>query len=383
MNGLRRLALPALAAALLAAAPVGGAAAVRPPAPDTLTLRLVDIGRGYAFGEYPGCGVIAGEGATQALTQIYVEHRHTGCSSEFTELWAPADAGSRPRSITSAAYRFRDTAGPTAELQHARDVIAYVTGLRQASLTPLPTPALGDEAVAFETDDALVLGHPHQPGAVVLWRSDRVLALVLAADLHADVVAEATRLASVQQQRIEHPTPLAPADNDDVEVRLDDPGLDLKVPWLGRHLRPGGRLPALTLMLAGGAPSELGDVRLEYGPVSLYIWRRPRWRRFAKVPFVRLGWHERCVRATRIPVKGGVAVIYAGHERRQARCGRPPDRFFAHVFLRDVMVSVNPMICIRCREWDGSYDHDPYDSMAGMRAVVRALRLREPRALTP
>jgi len=215
-----------------------------------------------------------------------------------------------------------------------------------------------------------------------------VLALVMAASFHADVVAEATRLANVQQQRIEHPTPLVPTDNDDTAVLLDDPGLETPVLWLGRDFRPSGRLPALTLALADTdeTPPELGDLRLEYagskqspGAVSLYVWRRSRWRNSSRNPFVRLGWHERCVRSTRVPVRGGVAIIYAGHEQRQARCVRPADRFLAHVFLRDVMVSVNPMACIRCRRL-GFSDDGSYDSMAGMRTIVRGLRLREQRA---
>jgi hypothetical protein len=379
--------LAALASLLL---PAPRAGAVTPPVPETLTLRLVDLGPGYTLGDLPGCGVVAGEGAAPALTQLYLKHRHRECNSTFLERWTPPGSGPRPRSILSAAFRFGDVAGPSAEL-NVRDVIAYVVGLQPTSLVPGPAPAIGDESVAFKTGVAPVPGEPDQPGAVVAWRSGRMLALVMAAGRHADVVAEATRLANVQQQRIERPTPLLATDNDDIEVLLDDPGLETPVLWLGRVLRPGGRLPAPTLALAetDETPSEIGDLRLEYerakppfAGVSLYVWQRSRWRRFSKDPFARLGWHERCVRSTRVPVKGGVAVIYAGHEQRQARCGRPPDRFLAHVFLRDVMVSVNPVICIRCRRL-GISDDSSYDSMEGMRAIVHALQVRNPRSTPP
>jgi len=364
-------------------------AAPTAPYAQRLTLRLSDVGPGYVLPDDFGCGsVLAGEGMPWAVTRIYLRHRHLGCTADLMEAWAPADTAPRPDAITSAAWVFKDAVGPDLLLQHARDVIAYATVLPGA-LTPLPPPAIGDEAVAFQTRATPIRGTTHPSGAVVVWRSGRVLALVSAADTDAGVVAEATRLANIQQQRIEHPTPLLPTDNDDVEVLLDDPHLDIPVLWLGRDFRPGGRLPALTLALADvdETPSVLGDLRLEYGRakppfagVSLYVWRRLRWRNAAKTSFARLGWHEPCVRRTRVPVKGGVAVIYAGHERRQARCGRPPDRFFAHVFLRDLMVSVNPIICTRCRRLGNSYD-DPYDSMAGMRAVLRALRFRPPRPL--
>lgn len=359
------------ASLLLAGAPAGAAPASLTP-PETLTLRLSDLGPGYVIGDR-GCGsAIAGEGATQTLTAIYLDHRHLGCTTELMELWAPPGTPPRPSSVETAAYRFRDATGPALVIQHARDAIAYVTGVDPGSLMPLPAPAVGDEAVAFRTDDAFVPGRSRTRGAVVLWRSGRVLALALAADPRADVAAAATQLATLQQQRIANPTPLRRIDTYDAEVPLDDPRLRLTVPWLGRDFRPGRGLPPLKLVRSSEAPAVLGDLRLEYGGVDIYIWDRARWRRASDDPFVRLGWGERCVKRTTLPVDGGVAVIDAGHVRRQRRCGAPPDRFFAHVFLRDVVVSVNPIGCYRCRAEGG-----PYDSMAGMRAIVRALRPRE------
>jgi hypothetical protein len=387
MSHARRLLVLTFATVALVASVPASATIPAAPYAQRLTLRLSDLGPGYVWPDGFCYGsVLAGEGMPWAVTRIYLRHRHLGCTAELMEAWAPAGTAPRPDAITSAAWVFRDAVGPDLLLQHARDVIAYATTDLWA-LTPLTPPAIGDEAVAFQGRATTVRASTHPSGAVVVWRSGRVLALVSAAGADTNVVAEATRLANVQQQRIEHPTPLLPTDNDDVEVRLDDPDLDTPVLWLGHDFLPGDRLPALTLALADvdDTPSVLGDLRLEYGRakppfvgVSLYVWRRSRWRNAAKTSFARLGWHERCVRSTRIPVEGGIAVIYAGHERRQARCGRRPDRFFAHVFLRDVMVSVDPIICTRCRKWGGSYE-DPYDSMAGMRAVVRGLHLREPR----
>ena len=64
----------ALAVALLVAAPSAGAQFD----PADLTLRLPDLGPGYVHGNDSGGLVIAGEGAAPALTQIYLDHRHTG-----------------------------------------------------------------------------------------------------------------------------------------------------------------------------------------------------------------------------------------------------------------------------------------------------------------
>lgn len=376
----RRLA--AITAVAAACALTFAAPAVAAPArPGDLTLRLADVGRGYVIGDDPGLTLaIAGEGATRALTEIYLQHPHAGSVAELTELWAPPGSARRPDHVSSAAFVFDDAAGPAAEMQHARDVAAYVFGVLPGSMTPLPAPSpLGDETLAFATSEASVLGKPRRDGVVVLWRSDKVMALLHVASLRGEIDTQvAAQLAALQQQRIATPTPLAPDDNDDLEVLLDDPRLDLAVPWLGRDFDPRGRLPSLALYLAEGAPPELGRIRLEYGTqpfsadIALYIWPRSAWRRNARTRFGRLVWHERCVRTTRVPIAGGVAVLYAGYVHRPVRCGRrAPDRFLAHVFLRDVVVSVNPMIGWTGRGWGGRYD-----SAAGMRTVVRALRLR-------
>jgi hypothetical protein len=316
----RRLLLP-LAACALAPTTTAARAVATPVDPAPLLLRLPDLGPGYVREGDPGGLVLAGEGAAPALTQIYLDHRHTGYADDFVELWAPSDGGSRADSVTSAAFRFRDTAGPMEELQHAPDVIAYVTGLSKASLQPLVTPAIGDESIAFRTDDALVSGHPRRPGAVVLWRSGQILALLLTADPSADVAAEATRLASVQQQRIATPTPLTPADTDDIEVPLDNPKLGIDVHWLGRRFQPPGPLPGLVLTDAQG-PLGRGEgpgerVFIDYGTrpwgsdVRLSLWRPRAWRRNAHTRFGRIVWGERSVRTEKLSVPGGRAIIYA------------------------------------------------------------------------
>ena len=374
MNRRLGIVVLALAVALLAATPADAA-----PFAARLTLRLPDVGPGYLMGDDPGCGVIAGEGATWELTRIYLDHPHLGCDTELMEMWAPIGSPPRPGAITSAAYLFRDTTGPALELQQARDVVAYVAGVTRDSLTPLAAPAIGDEAVAFHTDDALVLGRAHRPGAIVLWRSGRVLALVLAADLRADVTTAATQLAAVQQQRIASPTPLPPEENDDAEVPLDDPGLNLDVHWIGPALKPRG-LPRLLLRESAVAGDNGAAATLRYGTrpyvsdVQLDLWRRADWRRLVRTRYGRLVWHERCAKATTVPVTVGTAVIYAGYEQPQKHCGdTPPDRFLAHIVYEDVVVAVNAVQCFRCRDAAG-----PYDSHAGMRAVVRALRPRTP-----
>jgi hypothetical protein len=69
-------------------------------------------------------------------------------------------------------------------------------------------------------------------------------------------------------------------------------------------------------------------------------------------------------------------VIYAGYADPPKRCrARAPDRYLAHVFLDGLVVSVNVPICFLCVD-DDPDNPDPYDTLAGMRTVVKGLRPR-------
>ena len=68
-------------------------------------------------------------------------------------------------------------------------------------------------------------------------------------------------------------------------------------------------------------------------------------------------------------------MIYGGYSDPPSRCReRAPDRYFAHVFLDGVVVTVNVPFCF-CRDLNRPRD-DPYDTGAGMKAVAEGLRLR-------
>lgn len=366
-----------LAVALCAALASTATAA---PHPERMTLRLSDLDPGYQLSNDSGCGfALAGEGYPRSLTRLYLRYPHTGCETDLRDSWTPG-VTPRPPRISSTAFVFLDPAGPAAELERPRRVVSAVTGLPEEWLAPaeMPTP-LGDESFAFRTNAAAKdVGEP----MVFAWRSGRVLAVLRVDTIAGEPFQQTTfELAAVQQRHIVAPTPLGRSDRNDVEVPLDDPQLGIAAMWLGRRFQPSGDLPRLTLASAGGAPDPLGTIALFYGSrpldwdLQLYHWHRTAWSRHARTRFGRLIWHERCVRSTRIPVEGGTAVIHAGYVHPPARCRHAhPDRFLAHVYLDDVVVSVNPAIGWTNREWGG-----PYDSLAGMRAVVRALRPRPQR----
>jgi hypothetical protein len=147
---------------------------------------------------------------------------------------------------------------------------------------------------------------------------------------------------------------------------------------LRRHRHRGCASQFERLWVAPGGPGWVADI--DYGGpglgVKLGLWRPPAFARFRRSRLGRLVRTQRCVRRSRLDVPGGRAVIYAGHARPSRRCGeRPRDRYLAHVFLEDVVVTVNVPFCF-CPIL-GS-ERASYDTLRGMRAIVRNLEQRPP-----
>ena len=379
---------PLALAVIVAAAILPAAAGQAAGGPRDLTLRLSDLAPGYLVGDDSGCGLgLTGEGAPRELLRLE-RHRHRGCIMEFERLWAPPGEASGPPLVESAAFRFSGEAGAVAGFASARALVAHVLGVRRGSLGPLSVSAsIGDAVAAFRTNDALVEGRPHQPGVAVLWRAGRVLSLVFAGG-RGGVEGEqaAIRLALLQHARIRSPTSLRPRDNDDREVPLDNPRLGIEIHWLGRRFQPAGRLPALVLadsfgpLGRGDGPGWLAELDYEArgrgAGVKLGLWTPSAFARFERSRLGRLVRAHHCARSEQLELPAGRAVIYAGYSDPPKRCrARAPDRYLAHVFLDGLVVSVNVPICFLCVD-DDPDNPDPYDTLAGMRTVVKGLRPR-------
>jgi hypothetical protein len=242
-----------------------------------------------------------------------------------------------------------------------------------------PAPEIGDQAVLMRSDKA-ILGIPFS-AAVVAWRSGSVLGIVAAASLtRGDANARAAvRLATLQQARIATPTPLRPPVNDDRLVPLDDPTLGVPVMWLGERLPAHGRFPALDLRASdevfafGGRPQ----------PLALLLYRTQRIPEAANVEL----WQPRdlrrdlrrpprpyqCRRRFDVDVPGARAWIEATYPRRPRRasgsCPHRGARIKAVALFDDVGVTIDASRCCRSIA-------DPYDSRAGLRTLLRALRPR-------
>jgi hypothetical protein len=384
-------ALAVLLIGLLTAAGADAAGGAQRPGADprNLILRLADLGQGYGIGDDSSCGLpLSDEGAPRSLARLERRYRQRSCGNEFERLWVAPGAAAGPPGVESSAFLFQRELGARKAFKLRRSLVAFSLGLRRSSLKRIGlSKPTGNAADAYETHDALVDGLPGRPGVVIFWRTGRLISLVFVAGRAATTgQQEALRLAQIQESRIERPTALQPGENDDLEVPLDNPGLGVEAQWLGRHFRPGGGLAPLVLRdsVAPIGPHEGPGwhAELDYASrsatgVMLGLWKPRAWARFRRTRLGRLVWHQRCARADRFGVEGGRAVIYSGYSRRQKHCGRRrPDRLLAHVYLRGLVVSVNIPICFACVKPERR--PDPYNSRAGLRAVVRGLHPRPP-----
>jgi hypothetical protein len=387
-----RLSLVALVVLVTAAALWSGVAAGLPRAasgPEALTLRLSDLGPGYLVGDDSGCSLsLGGEGAPGVLVGLGRRYRHRGCLIQFERLWVPPAEPPGPALVESAAIEFGREAGAVAGFEAARAVIAYTTGVPRDSLERRPvTVTFGDSGAVLHTNDALVEGRTGRPGVALLWRTGRVLSFVfVGGEAGAAGEVRALGLARVQQARIEVPTPLLPEENDDRAVPLDNPQLGVPVYWLGPRLQPQGRLPTLVLEDSFGpldrrsGPGWRADIDYRAGDpgagVKLGLWWPRAFARFSRTRLGRLVRTQRCARAERLELAAGRAVIYGGYATPPKRCGRrPPDRYLAHTFLDDVVITINIPSCFLCVEPEPGR-RDPYDTFAGMKTVIKALEPR-------
>lgn len=364
----------ALALALLVA---GAASAGAEFAPRDLTLRLTDFPPGYAV-LVPTC-------SDQAPIADLAPGTGHACEMDFWHVWTASGTGSDPAMVISTVLVLPSAERAATALADPLDVASLALPEFEQPRIVSPAPAIGDEAVLLRGADG---------SAAVLWRSGPVLAGLLAdAALirHRTIDVQTTlNLATLQQARIAAPTALQPGDNEGGAVPLDDPGLDLPIWWLGRELPGRGALPELRFV--GSIPGNLfGDVE-DAGPILFYGRRHSRAQvtlalvrpRFMHRPAVRRDLrrmrHSRCYPLRRLTLRGGRATIF----QRSPRCRKLDERktpnalddTTAVVTLPGVVAIVAADDCVSC--------HGPvsrYESIAGMRRIVRALRLREPRAV--
>ena len=375
---------PLIAAVTLAVLVTGGAAgsaATQAADPAPLTLRLTDLPKGWAVGDDTGCGPMGIEGATPEVTALVRELHPQVCVREFNKLWGTA----KPFYVQSLAMTFEGD-GADRALAATPGLLAYF-GLQGASPSAT-TVAIGDRSRVFVQPKGYPPGPQPSPETAVAWRSGQIYSFVVAsARTQAAATTAAVGYARAQQARIAVPTPVSDADFEDLEVGLDKPGLEVPVWWLGRTWDPPGALPPVTLHQAALASRHLlpgQSVDLTYGSdrtvrasggAWIFLWTPASWKRWTKLRVGQTGWKSPCARSTTFHVAAGRAVIWSGYwntPKTRPCPQRAPDITFAHVYGKNVVVTVNIPI--------GTVSEPPrrtaYDSVQTLKSVVRALRLR-------
>ncbi len=217
-------------------------------------------------------------------------------------------------------------------------------------------------------------------GTALFWRQGRLIAGVASHGMKPPENDQAAvRLAQIQQSRIEAPSPYTEAERDDREVPLDDPGLEVPVYWTGNPFRPGHGLPATKLKEAfkieGPLEGPTGQkLNVYYDDFSLGTWSRQSWKRYKRDNVGMRNLRARCTRTTAVELEQGHAIVYAGYGRGRIRTcpDSPPSRYWAVAHIGRTVVGVNFINCTRCFE----LSFGPYNSLAGMKAILRSLTLR-------
>lgn len=241
-----------------------------------------------------------------------------------------------------------------------------------------PPETIGTATRLFHWKGAPRVFHSGPQASFVAWRSGTVLAATYAtAGSFATSDRIALDLARRQQAHIENRTPYTEAERDASEVGLNDPALKFPVYWLGHAFHPHHGLPAAHLEGGGGVSPRIAfrgqKLLLQYsGNLTLSSWSKAGWRHLlAKAPPRAL--LRRCTNPTQVTLANGHATIFAGYRKVAKPCpkGRP-SRYFAVASIDGTVTAVNIASCKLCLPTFPG----PYNSLKGMKAVVRGLQLR-------
>jgi hypothetical protein len=374
----------AVALALLSACARDGGAEFERQEARSLVLAPSDFGRGYTYGDDGFCGRFAPEGASKVFTDFVADADPLGCVADINYIWGGARTTVVPRSVDSAAVVLDDDGDARRGLELRTELIRFLTGESARGFEVLRD--FGHDAMRFRNG-----GFDVPPGAGVIWRNGNMIAVVFAGGLgltHESAPDAALALARKQQRRIEDPKPPPRESVADEELPLEDPTLDARVYWLGRDFDPGGNLPSLTFSTAhtyggsGGEPSFTAEI--DYATdapsstVKLMVFRPDSFEKFERTIIGRFVRDSPCVKATKVRLRGGRATVWGGFAKPARRpCpAKPYDRYFAHVFLRGAVVTVNHPLCYYPCRANPQGTADPYNTPRGLIAVARGLRPR-------
>jgi hypothetical protein len=349
---------------------------------EETALRLHDLPPGYQLGDDGGCGP-SGPGGEEGEPSGKLQKRYLrwvvrywpeGCLYQYEQLFKVPGSGPAPPLVEAETLNTPSDKAAAIGIRLTEDLVErYEKKADRGTVTISPS---GIQARLLRSRNFLVDGKPDQPGTVLYWRSGKLIGYLEVAGMDPRRNDRAAlHFAQIQQGRMEHPTPYTEAEQDDTEVRLDDPALTFPVYWVGRSFDPGAGLPTATLeeafALEGGRGGPAGEkVSLWYDGFNLDAWTRTSWKRYARSRLGRLNLAARCTTRESLPLEGGSAVIFATYEGRFHKCPkRKPSRFYGIARLGGMVVGVNLGDCFSCRGGTTG----PYGSRQAVETVLRAL----------
>jgi hypothetical protein len=361
----------------------GAARSPEEPA-ERLVMRLPDLPRGYYpldFSEGAELELICEEldpgDPGPRLERFVRRFSPEGCLGFYLRAYRIPNSGPSSPIVGTGALDAGSDAAAAAGFALSGALLAKLTEEPLEEVSPVETIGEGTRLFHWRHAPRVLRNGPL--GSFLVWRSGNVLAAIFASAGSLEVSDRiATDLARRQQTHIADPTPYTNSERFAFDVLLDDPALTIPVHWLGRSFRPGRGLPQIRLQ-SGRATSpgySLPGQKLELTysrNVFLNSWTARGWKRFLKTPRSRIMRTWRCTESTRIEIPGGHATVFAAHGRDYRVCpDRPPRLFFAFAYLDGTVTAVNFVSCDRC----GQVPYGPYNSLRGMKAVVRGLDLR-------
>jgi hypothetical protein len=371
-------------------------------------LRLNDLPLGYLgvelleeHGNVPECEPLTEPEDTPPRMLAFVRRYHPrGCIFGYQLLFGEPGGAPGPLLVGTGIL----DAKSMAEAKAGWAVIAEMLGRVVGDQTPVPAKTAAKVGAAtrlFHTHVKLFPGSGEKPVSFLVWRSGKTLAAVMTTGRSFEVDDAAAALyARRQQVHIAEPTRYKNAERYEGEVPLENPAIDLPVYWLGRNFHPAG-LPAVRLADSFFNPEPLAEreekapygdevfyegpvppLHLRYGVdisfdgegVDLSTWGPADWHLYSESRTGRAIVKWKCTTTKTLAVSGGTATIYAGYKRNFAKCPKKaPEAFTAWVRFGEDTIVVDAPFAADFIETGG-----PYRSLAGMEAIVGALRLRTP-----
>ena len=395
MPGIRHLggrALVALAAVAALVAIAGATAFALAPDPEDpnerLALRLSDLPPGYfpiPIGpEESGieflCEGVDPTEPSRILAKYVKRFDPVGCLGIYLRAYRVPGPAPTASVVGTGALRSNTIAGAVAGFAVAGELLGKLVEKRRDLEEWAPEETVGEATRLFHWHHIpRTYLRNDRRGSFLVWRSGRVVsAAFAAATSFADSDRIALELAQRQQVHIEHPTVYTEAERDASEVGLDDPATTFPVRWLGHDFAPGHGLPRATLREAGAAPligsgsdSTGKQLQLDYSQgIEIEGWTEEGWRRFVETPEGRELKADNCAEPIAVPGIKGRARVFTGHVLGYGPCGRSPKRYYAIVHVGGTVIAVNFGGCPDC------IPRTPYNSLQGMKAIIRGLELR-------